>query len=127
MSFSLMQSTHQDNELNQALAAHQTTDSQAFAPQELVGAGGKGSTDDLAEKGTHDDADDICPGNAVTQEAQVGVQARQSKVERQEQNANEIFDLLGQFDGETAVVRADDADQKGPENGMNANDTWEVS
>lgn len=76
MSSPLMQTTHQDNELNQTLAAHQTTNSKAFAPQELVGAGGKGPTGDFADKGTHDDADDVCPGDAVTQEAQVGVQTR---------------------------------------------------
>jgi hypothetical protein len=113
--------TYQNNQLNQTLAAHQATDGQAFSPEQLVGASSEGAACDLADESTGDDTDNICPGDAIVQETQVRVQTREGKIEGQEQDRDEIFNLLGKLDGETAVVRADQADQEGAEDGMNAN------
>lgn len=118
----MMNKTHQDDQLDQTLAAHQAANGEAFAPEELVRTSGQGTTRDLADEGAHDDADDICPSDPVFQETQIGIQPGKGKVERQEQDRNEIFDLFGQLDGETAVVRADYADQEGAKDGMDTND-----
>ncbi len=102
--------TYKHNQLEQTLAAHQHSDAEALSPPQLAEAGCESSADDLPREGAGDDADDIRPGNAIIEQAEIGAQAGEGKVKRQEQDGNKVLDLLGQLDGKATVMRADDAD-----------------
>lgn len=117
-------STHKNNQLDESLAAHQHANAKALSPQEFAGLRREGASNDLAREGHGDDADNISPGDAVAEKAEVGAQTREGEVERQEQHRDEVLNLLGQLDGEAAVVRTDDTDEKTAEDGMNTDDTY---
>jgi hypothetical protein len=117
--------THQHDELNQPLAAHEAADGNALPPQQLARLGRQRGANHLAEKGGHDNGNDIAPGDAVVEHAEVGVEARQRKVQRQEDDRDKVLNLLGQLDGEAALVRADEADEKGAKDGVDADDGGE--
>lgn len=122
-----LQTDVEDNELDKTLAAHQASDGEGFAPEKLVGAGGKGTTDDLAGEGAGDDSDHVAPGDPIVKETEVGAETGERKVEREEEDRDEILDLFSHLDGETALVGADQADEESAEDGVDSDDVCLVS
>lgn len=117
--------TCQDDKLHQSLTTHQRAHSEAFSPQHLASASCKGCTQELGEEGDSADADDVRPHNTRVQETDVGVQSRESEVEREEECPNQILNLLSDFDSKTTLVGTDESRHERSENGVNADDTSE--
>ena len=120
-----LQADVEHDELDQPFARHERADGEALAPDEAVDARGAGPAQELAGESARDDPDDIRPGDAVVEEAEVGAEPGEREVEREEERGDEVFDLLGDFDGEAAFVRADEAREEGPEDGVDADDARE--
>ena len=114
--------TNQNNQLDQAFATHQNTNGKALPPDQLRESRGEGAANDLSKEGYRQHANHVGPGDARVQQTEVGAQARQGKVEGQEEHGDEILDLLGQLDGKPTVVRADQADQEAAEDRMDSDD-----
>jgi len=99
--------TYQYNELHETFATHQNSNSKTFSPHQLISSSCKCTTDDLSRKCNSNDSNYICPGDTIVQETKICAQPRECKVERQENDRNEIFDLFRELDGESTIMRAD--------------------
>lgn len=117
-----METDVQHDELDETLAAHQTSDGERFAPEELVGSGSESSANDLAGEGAGDDSDHIAPGDPIIKETKVGAETGEGEVKGEEEDGDEILDLFGHLDGKTTLMRADQADQECAKDGVDAND-----
>lgn len=117
--------TDQDDKLDKSLTTHQRADGEALAPQHLGAASREGGTDELGEESDRHDAENVAPGDARVQETDVGVESGERKVQRQEQCANQIFNLLSYLNGKPSFVRTDQASHESPENGVHTDDAGE--
>lgn len=115
--------THKHDKFHEALTTHQASNGEGLPPFEFVEFRGDRTTDDLASEGNGNNSNCIAPCNPIVEQAQIGAQSRQSKVQRQKHHSDEILNLFGQLDGKASFVRADQAGQKGAEDGVNTNDT----
>jgi hypothetical protein len=112
--------TYQHDELYKTFATHQGTDSEAFSPKTFGETGGKCTGDDFAKEGTCNDGNDIAPGSTIIEQAKIGIETREGKIKRQKYRTDKIFNLFGQLDGKTTVVRTNETDEESTENGMDA-------
>jgi hypothetical protein len=59
--------THQYNKLDQSLAGHENTNSEALSPHKPVESCGERTTCNLCNKGNSNDANNVSPGDAIVQ------------------------------------------------------------
>lgn len=102
--------TYQHDELDKTLATHKCADSETFSPQTLGQTSSQGTSDDLAEEGACDNSNNISPCSTIVKQTKIGVETGKGEVERQQDRSDEIFNLFGQLDGETAVVWTNETD-----------------
>ncbi|KAI3476332.1 hypothetical protein L1887_62096 [Cichorium endivia] len=110
------------NELDEALARHERADSGRLAQIESKGLGGRGTSDELGEEGDDDDGHGIHPCLARVEVAEVGLEARECKVDGQEDDEHEILHLFGESDGVAALVGHHEADKERAKDGVYADD-----
>jgi hypothetical protein len=94
-------------------------------PQHLRSSSCECRTDELGEEGDSDDTNDVTPDNTRVEKADVGVQSRESEVERQEKCADKILDLLCYFDSKATLVGADQSSHERSEDRMNTDNASE--
>ena len=110
--------TDQNDKFDETLTTHQRTNGEALTPKHLGTAGCERGADEFGEEGDGYNAEDVAPGDSRIEETNVRIEPRKSEVKWQEQTADQIFDLLSDFDGEPAFVRTDQTSQKSAEDGM---------
>ncbi|KAK3062140.1 hypothetical protein LTR53_019500, partial [Teratosphaeriaceae sp. CCFEE 6253] len=64
--------------------------------------------------------DQIAPRHTVVEQAEISGEPGQGEVERQEERAHQILDLLGDLDSKAAFVWTDEAREEGAEDGVHA-------
>lgn len=116
--------TYQHDELDKTLTTHKCTDSETFSPQTLGQTSSQSTSDDLAEEGACNNGNNISPCSTIVKQTKIGIETGKGEVERQQDRSDEIFNLFGQFDGETAVVWTNETDKKCAENGVHADGSW---
>ncbi|CAG1982048.1 unnamed protein product [Fusarium graminearum] len=70
--------------LDKTLTTHKGTNGKTLSPKTLGQARGKGTGNDLAKESACDNCNDVSPSSTIIKQAQIGVEARECKVERQE-------------------------------------------
>jgi hypothetical protein len=105
--------THQDDKFHKALAAHQGADCETFSPDQFASPSSKGPADDLARKCNTNNPDNICPCNAIIEQAKIGAQAGICKIQGEEEGCNKILNLLSNMNGEATIVGTYQASKEG--------------
>lgn len=112
---------HQYDQLHQAFTAHQDTYSEALSPHKLAGSGGKSTANDLCDKGHRDNSNDVCPGDSVVEETEVGAQTRECEIKGEEEDGDQVFNLLCELNGESAFMGADQSHEESAKNWVDSN------
>jgi hypothetical protein len=97
--------TYQHYKFHETFATHQNTDTETFSPDQFASSSSKGATNDLPRKCSRNNSNNVRPRNAIIKETKVRTQSGQSEIKREEEGRNEIFNLLGDFDSKTTVMR----------------------
>src|SRR4051812_42977859 len=101
--------TDQDNQLDQALATHQHSNSSTLSPYQFACSGCKSASNNFTSKSNCYDCDNVSPGDAIIEQTDVRAQSRQCKVQGKEQNGDEVFNLLRKFNCESSIVWTDES------------------
>lgn len=117
--------TYKDNQLHQALTAHQNTNGGTLAAKLNGMVWRESFTNNLASESHADYTDNIGPGNSAVEKPQVGAQPRKSEIERQEQNTDKIFHLLRNFDSKSSLMGTDESNHKPTKDRMHSNNPSE--
>ena len=67
--------TYQDDQLDQPFAAHKRANGKGFSPDKSAHPSSNCSTDKLGKEGYCQNPNHICPGDAVIEQTNIGVQA----------------------------------------------------
>ena len=117
MPYSLATPPHETNSAHARCASVSAPSASSSASQRRGGRG-RGTSRRTGRKGDDADADDPAPDAAVAQEAEVRLEARKGKVEREEQDRDEVLDLFRERRAD--LLGDDEADEEGAEDGVAA-------
>ena len=118
---------YQDDQLHEALATHQRPNGEAFSPQHAVQSCGPSGADEFREEGNGDHSNNISPGYATIQKADIGIETRECEIKGEEEGPNQVLNFLGDLDRKAALVRTNHTRHEGAENRVHANYASEES
>jgi hypothetical protein len=106
------------DQLDQAARVHQRSQRCGVAPGEAGQPGGRRAAAELAQRGDQDDAGAQQPGAGAAQQPDLGAQAGEGEEGGQQQHHHHPFDVRPQLPRDARVVRHDDPQNEGAEDGV---------
>lgn len=116
--------TYKHDKLHETLATHEDTNSPTLAPLKLTQSGCHGAPNDLTGEGNGNNTDHIGPGDAIVEQAKIGAETRQRKVQGQEEHRHQILNLFGQLYSKASLMRTDQTNEEGTEDGMHTDGAY---
>lgn len=121
------QTNVEHDELDETFAGHECAHRRRLAEVESECPRCNSAADELGEKGNDNNGNGVCPSFARVEVAEVGLETRESKVNGEEDDKDEILHLFGESDGVAAFVGDHETDEEGAKDGVDANDVGDPS